>query len=111
MQYILHLSSLQSVLLVYIFLTLTGCNANVECVKAVCTKRTFAYACWLLHGFRIKCEDMNFEVGPTFYLILLLLCDFLKHGVSQGKYRIVAELNVMCVEVMTLSRMNKIHTL
>ena len=37
-------------------------------------------------------------------LILLLLCDFLKHGISQGKYRTVAELHVTCVKVMTLSR-------
>jgi hypothetical protein len=64
----------------------------------------------LLAITRFQDQDQVWKLDQIFYMILLSLCDFLKHEVSQGKYRIVAELNVMCVEVMTLSRMNKIHT-
>jgi hypothetical protein len=53
---------------------------------------------------------MSLKLRPNFLPDFVLLPDFLKRGFFQGKYQIAAELKGTCVEVMTLSRINNIHT-
>jgi len=54
-------------------------KSTEELVNAVCIKRNFAHACWLLGDFSYFCEDIRLGDGPIFFsdLNLFLLRDFL----------------------------------
>jgi hypothetical protein len=50
-------------------LTRIGYKAVDEQVNAICTKRTFAYACWVLRDFSSHCEGIRLDDGPNVFLI------------------------------------------